>query len=77
MSREEWTQVFTRAYEDFCERVERGLPVPFDAYAATDPAEFFAVASEAFLLVPDRIRDTYPRVYTQLCAFYRQHPRAA
>lgn len=77
MSREEWTQVFTRAYEDFCTRVDRGMPLPFDAYAATDAAEFFAVASETFLLMPDRIRDMYPRVYTQLCAFYRQHPRAA
>ena len=77
MDRAEWTEVFTRAYDDFCARVERGMPVPFDSYAATDPAEFFAVASEAFLLVPDRIRDMYPRVYTQLCAFYRQHPRAA
>ncbi len=77
MDRGEWTEVFTRAYEDFRVRVDRGMPAPFDAYAATDPAEFFAVASEAFLLAPDRIRDTYPRVYTQLCAFYRQHPRAA
>ena len=77
MDRHEWTEVFTRAYDDFCNRVEQGMPVPFDTYAATDPAEFFAVASEVFLLVPDRVRDMYPRVYTQLCAFYRQHPRAA
>ena len=77
MDRNEWTEVFTRAYEDFCTRVDRGMALPFDAYAATDAAEFFAVASEAFLLAPDRVRDTYPRVYTQLCAFYRQHPRAS
>jgi Mlc titration factor MtfA (ptsG expression regulator) len=75
MDRGEWTTVFTRAYDDFRARLERDEPLPFDEYAATDPAEFFAVASEVFLLTPDRVRDAYPRVYTQLCAFYRQHPR--
>lgn len=75
MTRREWTEAFTEAYDDFVARVERGRALAFDDYAATDPAEFFAVASEAFLLEPDRVRDAYPRVYTQLCAFYRQHPR--
>lgn len=74
MTRDEWTGAFTRAYDDFVGRVERGELTVFDDYAATDPAEFFAVASEVFLTTPDRVRDAYPRVYTQLCAFYRQHP---
>jgi len=77
MERDQWTRAFTRAFDDFVARVERGETPPFDPYAATDPAEFFAVISEAFLLEPDRVRETYPRVYTQLCAFYRQHPRTA
>ncbi len=76
MTQREWTQVFTQAYDDFAARVERGDPVPFDDYAATDPGEFFAVVSEVFLTKPDRVRDAYPRVYTQLCAFYCQHPHA-
>lgn len=75
MDRQLWTRAFTRAYDDFVARVEEGRSLPFDEYAATDPAEFFAVASEAFLLTPDRVRRTYPQVYTELCAFYRQHPR--
>lgn len=75
MDRGHWTAVFTDAYRDFVDRVERGAELPFDEYAATDAAEFFAVASEAFLLAPDRVRRVYPRVYTELCAFYRQHPR--
>ncbi|PSQ91087.1 MAG: Mlc titration factor A [Proteobacteria bacterium SW_6_67_9] len=75
MAQSEWTHVFARAYEDFTARERRGEALPFDAYAATDAAEFFAVASEVFLLDPDRVRDAYPRVYTQLAAFYCQHPR--
>lgn len=74
MERSTWTEIFSNAYADFTDRVERGAEVPFDEYAATDPAEFFAVASEAFLLSPDEVRRFYPRVYTQLCAFYGQHP---
>lgn len=77
MARQEWTDAFTEAYEDFVARLERGRSLPFDEYAATDPAEFFAVASEVFLLDPDCVRDAYPRIYTQLCAFFRQHPRTA
>jgi Mlc titration factor MtfA (ptsG expression regulator) len=75
MANAEWTEVFSRAYNDFITRERRGQPLPFDPYAANDPAEFFAVASEVFLLDPDRVRDFYPRVYTQLAAFYCQHPR--
>jgi len=75
MDRNQWTRVFTAAYDDFVGRLEAGSELPFDDYAATDAAEFFAVASEAFLLAPDRVRRFYPRVYTELCAFYRQHPR--
>lgn len=76
MDRQQWTDVFTQAYEDFSARVDADAAnLPLDPYAATDPAEFFAVASEAFLLTPDQVRRAYPRVYTELCAFYRQHPR--
>lgn len=74
MDRRTWTDAFSRAYDDFVERVESGRDLPLDEYAATDPAEFFAVVSEVFLLAPDRVRRHYPRVYTELCAFYRQHP---
>jgi len=75
MDRERWTAIFSDAYEDFVARLEADAELPFDEYAATDPAEFFAVASEAFLLAPDQVRRAYPGVYTELCAFYRQHPR--
>jgi Mlc titration factor MtfA (ptsG expression regulator) len=77
MDRGEWTRVFARAYDDFSARVDEGEPLPFDAYAATDPAEFFAVVSEVFLLEPDRLREAYPAVYEQLIAFYRWRPSLA
>lgn len=66
-----WTQAFTFAYEDLCGRDERGEATSIDAYAAESPAEFFAVASEAFFETPQTLRAAYPEVYAQLRAFYR------
>ncbi|WP_420886114.1 zinc-dependent peptidase [Candidatus Contendibacter odensensis] len=43
-------------------------------YAADSPAEFFAVISEAFFEALEIVADSYPEVYRQLQAFYRQDP---
>jgi Mlc titration factor MtfA (ptsG expression regulator) len=45
-----------------------------DPYAAESPAEFFAVTSEYFFSAPDLLHASYPEVYAQLTAFYRQDP---
>ncbi len=86
MQRAQWQQVFTAAYLDFCERVDAadrrarrdgGVALdalPIDPYASENPAEFFAVMSEAFFELPRAVYETYPAVYGQLKAFYRQDP---
>jgi Mlc titration factor MtfA (ptsG expression regulator) len=71
-----WARVFTRAYEDFCDRVDHGEDTLIDPYAADSPTEFFAVMSETFFLLPDAVKNEYPAVYDQLSAFYRQDPAA-
>lgn len=76
MSGEVWTRVFGSAYEDLCRRDEAGEETPIDPYACESPAEFFAVASEAFFEIPDLLAGEYPEVYQQLSAFYRQDPGA-
>ncbi len=43
-----------------------------DPYAAENPAEFFAVASEAFFVTPERLKEDYPDVYGLLARYYRQ-----
>jgi len=50
--------------------------LPLDPYAATDPAEFFAVASEAFFVLPQPLAAAYPAVYRLLARYYRQDPLA-
>jgi Mlc titration factor MtfA (ptsG expression regulator) len=56
------------------EHADRFRESRIDAYAAENPAEFFAVLSEAFFEIPHVVRDEYPEVYRQLAAFYRQDP---
>ncbi len=47
-----------------------------DDYAATDPGEFFAVATEVFFDRPIDFRDAKPELYDVLADFYRQDPAA-
>mgnify|MGYP002064158200 CR=1 FL=1 len=73
---EDWSRDFHAAYEDLERRVDAGLEPPIDDYALESPAEFFAVASEAFFEAPDLLEAAYPAVYHQLREFYRQDPLA-
>lgn len=50
--------------------------LPMDSYAARHPAEFFAVASEAFFVLPEPLAEDYPEVYELLSLYYRQDPLA-
>ena len=74
MSREAWTTAFSRAYREFCVEVEAGKNTALDPYAAEDPAEFFAVVSEAFFETPDAVLNRFPAVYEQLKQLYSQDP---
>ncbi|MEC9327889.1 MAG: zinc-dependent peptidase, partial [Verrucomicrobiota bacterium] len=44
------------------------------AYGATNPAEFFAVATETFFEKPKKLQQRYPRVYDHLKSFYSLDP---
>lgn len=48
--------------------------LPLDPYAATDPAEFFAVASEVFFVDNARLRAAFAPLDAAMRTFYRQHP---
>jgi len=71
----EWTDSLSTAYEKLCKRVERHH-ARIDAYAATNPAEFFAVMCEYFFTAPELLFERYPQVYGQLKGYFRQDPLA-
>ena len=70
----EWSQVFSNAYERFTRKVDHGKRTVIDEYGATNPAEFFAVATETFYEKPEQLREHYPRVYQQLMEYYQVDP---
>lgn len=66
--------LLAREYEALCEAVDRGQDSFLDPYAAEDEAEFFAVASEAFIETPRELAAAHPDIYAALAAFYRLDP---
>lgn len=77
MSDTRWAETFSTAYADLCDMVERDLETPIDDYAASDPAEFFAVTVETFFTGPDILAEAYPPVYALLTELFREDPLEA
>jgi len=48
--------------------------LPLDAYAATDEAEFFAVAAEAFFVDPQRLEAAFPDLYRCFVDYFGEDP---
>jgi len=53
---------------------ETGIPTLLNTYGATNPAEFFAVVTEAFFERPRALRHQHPRLYREFERFFRQDP---
>jgi Mlc titration factor MtfA (ptsG expression regulator) len=69
-----WAATLGEAYAQLRERVARGEPTLIDAYGATDPAEFFAVASEVFFEQPRQLAAEAPALYRELAGCFRVNP---
>lgn len=76
MDRAAWSRAWNQAYRQFCREVDHGMEGWLDPYASENPAEFFAVLSEAFFEIPHLARRDYPELYRLLSQFYRQDPAA-
>ena len=71
-ARRRWVEVCTAAYDNVR---AAGSPV-LRPYAGTNPAEFFAVATEVFFNRPLDVCEHEPALYEELRQFYRQDPAA-
>lgn len=47
--------------------------LPLDPYAATDPAEFFAVAAEAYFVSPARFTEAFPEMHACFVTYFQQN----
>lgn len=69
-----WARVLGREYERLARDAERHHRTLIDQYGASNPAEFFAVATETFFERPRRLKAARPALYLQLKEFYQQDP---
>ena len=74
MKRKNWVNAFSKGFEHFQKRCHTNELYGISCYAATSPAEFFAVLSEVFFERPVIINKHYPEIYQQLSLYYRQSP---
>ena len=69
-----WARVFSREYESLRGRIKRGRRTVMESYGATNPAEFFAVATETFFEKPKQLHAKHPALYEELRQYYRTDP---
>lgn len=69
-----WSTVMQNEFDALRARLARGEPGLIDAYAATAPAEFFAVVSELFFERPVELAAGHPELYGELSGYYRLDP---
>ena len=65
-----WAAVMQAEYQALKQALAHGGPSLLDPYAATDEAEFFAVASETFFEQGELMARHHPRLYDLLAGYY-------
>lgn len=69
-----WARVMRREFDALRAADDAGHPTVLDTYGATNPAEFFAVVTEAFFERPRALRARHPELYAEFSRFFRQDP---
>jgi Mlc titration factor MtfA (ptsG expression regulator) len=69
-----WSAMLESDFDRLGREVEAGTQGVLDHYGATNPAEFFAVATEAFFERPVELQRERPALYDALRGYYRQDP---
>ena len=69
-----WARVMSAEFNALRNAADAGLPTLLDDYGATNPAEFFAVITEAFFERPRALKKKHAALFAQLQRFYRQDP---
>jgi Mlc titration factor MtfA (ptsG expression regulator) len=69
-----WAAVLGDEYERLCNKTRSRHRSVLNKYGATNPAEFFAVATEAFFEKPKQMHKKSPDLYEELKNYYRIDP---
>ncbi|MFZ9012336.1 MAG: zinc-dependent peptidase [Anaerohalosphaeraceae bacterium] len=69
-----WAAVLSAEYERLCNKTRGRRRSVLNKYGATNPAEFFAVATEAFFEKPKQMNKKSPDLYKELKSYYQIDP---
>lgn len=69
-----WSRVMKMEYERLRGQVQRGESTVLREYGATNPAEFFAVATECFFGKPHAMQQQHPELYEEMRWYFQQDP---
>lgn len=69
-----WEIVLSKEYEQLCKNASKSKKTVIDHYGAVNPAEFFAVITEAFFEKPRQLQTNHPDLYEELKYFYKVDP---
>lgn len=76
---QQWSAVFSEEFDKLqalaMERGDYHHDEVLDLYGATNPAEFFAVATETFFEKPGPLAERHPELFDQLYQYYRVDTR--
>ena len=68
--RRRWADVCQREFDTLNDQLESGMRTVIDPYAATNPAEFFAVVTEHFFEQPHVLHDAHPELWEVFADYY-------
>jgi MtfA peptidase len=69
-----WARILSKEYEQLRFNAAHHKKSVMDKYGATNPAEFFAVATETFFEKPRQLKKKAPDLYAELKGFYNVDP---
>jgi hypothetical protein len=70
----QWVRTMSKEFQKLRDAAESGRATVMDTYGATNPAEFFAVATECFFEKSRKLKQRHPTVYDCLKDYYHQDP---
>ena len=69
-----WARVLSKEYEALQRKKKEHRKAVMSKYGATNPAEFFAVATETFFEKPKQMKKRHPELYDELKNYYKLDP---
>ena len=71
-----WAEVLSKHFSHLKKATAAGRRTLIDPYGTTNPAEFFAVATEVFFEKGAQLKRIRPNLYDSMASFYLQDPAA-